>query len=256
MVYNKVIGPGKVPVNVICGINPHYDVIKWKHFPRYWPFVRGIHRLPVNSPHKGQWCRALMVSLICAWINCRVNNREACDLKRNRTHYHVTLMICGIKPLTEVMMSYHELDLGTHFIKIVIKFTIKSLKKIQIETPYINCTHAPVMLFAISNRNLYPVSPGKPRVSGDIHARRFVRIAGDPYVCPQLKINLFNSTFELKMRYHVLIVSQLVNVEEFAKFLYCSLFKIERKFLLGSMRHKPTMTTIVIHLPLLDRVLS
>ena len=32
----------------------HADVIKWKHFPRYWPFVRGIHRLPVNSPHKGQ----------------------------------------------------------------------------------------------------------------------------------------------------------------------------------------------------------
>ena len=23
------------------------DVIKWKHFPRYWPFVRGIHRSPV-----------------------------------------------------------------------------------------------------------------------------------------------------------------------------------------------------------------
>ena len=22
----------------------HDDVIKWKHFPRYWPFVRGIHR--------------------------------------------------------------------------------------------------------------------------------------------------------------------------------------------------------------------
>ena len=33
----------------------HDDVIKWKHFPRYWPFVRGIHRTPVNSPHKGQW---------------------------------------------------------------------------------------------------------------------------------------------------------------------------------------------------------
>ena len=26
-------------------------VIKWKRFPRYWPFVRGIHRSPVNSPH-------------------------------------------------------------------------------------------------------------------------------------------------------------------------------------------------------------
>ena len=32
----------------------HDDVIKWKHFPRYWPFVGGIHRSPVNSPHKGQ----------------------------------------------------------------------------------------------------------------------------------------------------------------------------------------------------------
>ena len=32
----------------------HDDVIKWKYFPRYWPFLRGIHRSPVNSPHKGQ----------------------------------------------------------------------------------------------------------------------------------------------------------------------------------------------------------
>ena len=31
----------------------HDDVIKWRHFPRYWPFVRGIQRPPVNSPHKG-----------------------------------------------------------------------------------------------------------------------------------------------------------------------------------------------------------
>ena len=46
----------------------HDDVIKWKHFPRYWPFVRGIHRSPVNSPHKGQWRGALMFSLICVWI--------------------------------------------------------------------------------------------------------------------------------------------------------------------------------------------
>ena len=30
----------------------HDDVIKWKHFPRYCPFVREIHRWPVNSPHK------------------------------------------------------------------------------------------------------------------------------------------------------------------------------------------------------------
>ena len=27
----------------------HDDVIKWKHFPRYWPFVRG------NSPVLGEF---------------------------------------------------------------------------------------------------------------------------------------------------------------------------------------------------------
>ena len=71
----------------------HDDVIKWKHFPRYWPFVRGIHRSPVNSPHKGQWRGALMFTLICAWINDWVNNRKAGDLKRRRAHYDVTVML-------------------------------------------------------------------------------------------------------------------------------------------------------------------
>ena len=51
------------------------DVIKWKQFPRYWPFVRGIHRSPVNSPHKGQWREALLFSLIYAEYGW-VNNRE------------------------------------------------------------------------------------------------------------------------------------------------------------------------------------
>ena len=68
----------------------HYDVIKWKHFRRYWPFVQGIHRSPVNSPHKGQWRGALMFSLICAWINGWVNNHEAGGLRRHRAHYDIT----------------------------------------------------------------------------------------------------------------------------------------------------------------------
>ena len=69
----------------------HDDVI-WKHFPRYWPFVGGIHRSPVNSPHKGQWRGALVFSMICAWINGQVNNREAGDLRRHPTHYGVIVM--------------------------------------------------------------------------------------------------------------------------------------------------------------------
>ena len=79
--------------------NPvHDDVIKWKHFPHYWPFVRGIHRWPGNSPHKGQWSGALMLSLICAWIYGWVNNREAGDLRRHWVHYNVTVMRCAVYP--------------------------------------------------------------------------------------------------------------------------------------------------------------
>ena len=70
----------------------HDDVIKWKHFPRYWPFVRGIHRSPVNTPHKGQWRGALMFSLICVCMNDWLNNREAGDLRRYHAHYDVTVM--------------------------------------------------------------------------------------------------------------------------------------------------------------------
>ena len=70
----------------------HDYVIKWKHLPRNWPFVRGIHRSPLNSPHKGQWRGALMFSFICAWTNDWVNNREAGDLRRHRAHYDVIVM--------------------------------------------------------------------------------------------------------------------------------------------------------------------
>ena len=64
--------------NICCWRNftEHDDVIKRKHSPPYWPFVRGIHRPQVNSPHKGQWRGALMFSLICAWTNVWVNNHS------------------------------------------------------------------------------------------------------------------------------------------------------------------------------------
>ena len=52
----------------------------------------GNSLLPVNSPHKGQWCGALMFSLICIWTNGWVNNRNSGDLRRHRTHYDVTVL--------------------------------------------------------------------------------------------------------------------------------------------------------------------
>ena len=68
------------------------DVIKWKHYLRHWPFVRGIHRWPVDSPHKGQWRGALMFSLIYARTNDSANNLDIGDLRRYRTHYDVNVM--------------------------------------------------------------------------------------------------------------------------------------------------------------------
>ena len=48
----------------------HDDAIKWKHFPRYWSFVRGIPPSQVLT-RSG----AFMFSLICAWINSWVNKQ-------------------------------------------------------------------------------------------------------------------------------------------------------------------------------------
>ena len=47
---------------------------------------------PVNFPHKGQWPRALVFSLICTWINNWVNNGDDSDLKHHHAHYDITVM--------------------------------------------------------------------------------------------------------------------------------------------------------------------
>ena len=45
-----------------------------------------------NGIHRGQWCGALMFSLICAWRNGWVNNRQTGDLRPNCAHYDVIVM--------------------------------------------------------------------------------------------------------------------------------------------------------------------
>ena len=69
----------------------------WRHqmeiFSTLLALCAGNHRSPVISLHKGQWRGAFMFSLICAWINGWVNNREGGDLRRHRAHYDVIAMI-------------------------------------------------------------------------------------------------------------------------------------------------------------------
>ena len=55
----------------------HDHFIKWKHFPRYWPCVRGIHRSPVNSLTQRPVTRSFDVFF---------------DLRPNHAHYDVIVM--------------------------------------------------------------------------------------------------------------------------------------------------------------------
>ena len=114
-------------------LHSYDDVIKWKHFPRYWPFVWGIHRSRVNSPFKGKWRGALIFSLICAWINGWVNNLKTGDFRRHRAHCDVTVMVihmhemlCCAKTYTasseiwykqcSVFVSWHVLWVGRSYL--------------------------------------------------------------------------------------------------------------------------------------------
>ena len=111
-------------VSSLIGLSWHDDVIKWKYFPCYWPFVRGIHRSPVASNHKGQWREALMLSLVCTWTNGWENNRDACDLTRHRAHHDVIVMGLKLHPRdgnwcilgsdNDLMHTRHQAFLYTH----------------------------------------------------------------------------------------------------------------------------------------------
>ena len=59
----------------------HHDVIKWKHW-------------------------------ICAWINDWVNNREAGDLSRHRTHYDFIVMCEQLLPLPNVYSALCNYNLS------------------------------------------------------------------------------------------------------------------------------------------------
>ena len=75
---------------------PSFSALWWRHQMEallcHWPFVRGIHRWPVDSPHKCQWRGALLFSMMCAWTNGWANNRDAGDLGCHIAHCDVTVM--------------------------------------------------------------------------------------------------------------------------------------------------------------------
>ena len=69
-----------------------HDVIKWKQFSMLLALCVG------NSPvtGEGQWCGAFMFSLICAWTQGWINNRDAGDLRRHPAHYDIIVMFLSV----------------------------------------------------------------------------------------------------------------------------------------------------------------
>ena len=85
-------------------ISFRYNVAWWRHQMETFSVLLALSagnspvtgESPVNSPHKDQWSGALVFSLICAWINGWVNNRETVDLRCHRAHYDVILMLQSV----------------------------------------------------------------------------------------------------------------------------------------------------------------
>ena len=94
---NAPIGSIRVTIQLFNNrpLQINYDVIKWKHFPRFWPFCVGNSTVTGGSPHKGQWREALMFSLIYAWINGWTNNRDAGEFRGHCAHYDAAVMLCS-----------------------------------------------------------------------------------------------------------------------------------------------------------------
>ena len=64
----------------------HGDIITWKHFPHYRPFLLGINRSAADSLNKGQWCGALMSSMSRVVVSCCVIDM----VKKNQNNHEVS----------------------------------------------------------------------------------------------------------------------------------------------------------------------
>ena len=120
--------------------------------------MRGIHRSPVNCPHKGQWRGALVFTLICARINGLVNNREAGDLRRYRPHNDVIVM--------HSIEWYSALEMYHRVCRVAITLLTFLNFAIHLETPLGYTRPGPVLLIWLAKPTLnlwhgYVITPHK-----------------------------------------------------------------------------------------------
>ena len=136
------------PVNWFCLVRYHSsyqachgDVIKWKHFLRYWLLCgefTGRWWIPLTKASDAQlWC----FLLICAWTNGWVNNWDAGDLRHHRTQYDVAVM-------WQLCWSVH-LDNFLFFVEYI--FTIHH---VHIFLPYDCCVRVYLAVLHILNHGV------------------------------------------------------------------------------------------------------
>ena len=108
----------------------HDDVIKWKHFPRYWSFVRGIHRWPVNSPSQRPVTRSFDVFCdLC--LNKRLSKHSWGRWFETPSHplwRHCNVI--GYTMIDEVYIDHHSLSRSIIF---VTKWAVTSVTVCVIE---------------------------------------------------------------------------------------------------------------------------
>ena len=80
---SRLVAPISVRLVYYIEFLKYHNFTKWKHF----------HRSPVDSPHKGQWPWALILSIACAWTNGWANNRDTGNLRCHHAHYDTAVMI-------------------------------------------------------------------------------------------------------------------------------------------------------------------
>ena len=134
----------------------HDAVIKWKHFPRYWPFVRGNHRSPMNFPHNGPWRGALVFSLICSWINGKQWSGSWFETPSRPLWRHCNDQmstnnnLCYRWCLTETAMN----DMAVAFCHVVIKIWIFPVHLMFNSTTYSSASY--IIIMTTSSNKPFP----------------------------------------------------------------------------------------------------
>ena len=112
---------------ISCEIS-HDDVIKWNHFSALLTLCARNSPVTGEFPSQRPVMRSLMFSLIRAWTNGRVNNRDAGDLRHHRAHYDVIVMFYFpewhfiSKTVFKIINNFQNLEGHTQLIPVSVRF--------------------------------------------------------------------------------------------------------------------------------------